>query len=264
MAIIECPECSGKVSTHATSCPHCGCPGTAFSQPAEAKQTDGKAILISSAISSIQTVKIDLDSTKMDTNAGEVLVAGAIEITGDSSDEVQLILELNGNSIGKLPANVPSTVKFNVRISGDFFAPYENKIIARVENSPKSAACSFPLISEFEVLDWDHSADEPDYLAMGSLYRHYIDEYLYLEIKLNPEDFSDMQNEDVIFKFSGGRSQSINFRSNGIGNVEVKNRCWVNSDDTWCFSLTNFQGEVDAFIKPTEFPDSFKIRLRGD
>lgn len=27
MGLIRCPECRGKVSTQATACPHCGCPG---------------------------------------------------------------------------------------------------------------------------------------------------------------------------------------------------------------------------------------------
>ena len=26
MALLECPECGGKVSDNATICPHCGCP----------------------------------------------------------------------------------------------------------------------------------------------------------------------------------------------------------------------------------------------
>ena len=26
MAILECPECEGKVSSYAEKCPHCGCP----------------------------------------------------------------------------------------------------------------------------------------------------------------------------------------------------------------------------------------------
>ena len=26
MALLICPDCSGKVSEHAKACPHCGCP----------------------------------------------------------------------------------------------------------------------------------------------------------------------------------------------------------------------------------------------
>lgn len=30
MALIKCPECNGTVSDKASSCPHCGCPASAF------------------------------------------------------------------------------------------------------------------------------------------------------------------------------------------------------------------------------------------
>ncbi len=26
MALVTCPDCGGKVSEHASACPHCGCP----------------------------------------------------------------------------------------------------------------------------------------------------------------------------------------------------------------------------------------------
>jgi hypothetical protein len=33
MAILKCPDCDGKVSSKATSCPHCGCPASSFPKP---------------------------------------------------------------------------------------------------------------------------------------------------------------------------------------------------------------------------------------
>jgi TM2 domain-containing membrane protein YozV len=33
MALINCPECGGQVSTHAPACPHCGFNPTALMQP---------------------------------------------------------------------------------------------------------------------------------------------------------------------------------------------------------------------------------------
>ena len=39
MALIECVECQGKVSDHAKACPHCGCPVTAATMPAESQAT---------------------------------------------------------------------------------------------------------------------------------------------------------------------------------------------------------------------------------
>lgn len=34
MALIQCPECEGKVSDKAAACPHCGCPITTKQPPA--------------------------------------------------------------------------------------------------------------------------------------------------------------------------------------------------------------------------------------
>jgi TM2 domain-containing membrane protein YozV len=36
MALINCPECGGQVSTHAPACPHCGFNPTALTQRAPA------------------------------------------------------------------------------------------------------------------------------------------------------------------------------------------------------------------------------------
>ena len=33
MALLECPDCKGNVSSKATSCPHCGCPVSSFPKP---------------------------------------------------------------------------------------------------------------------------------------------------------------------------------------------------------------------------------------
>lgn len=66
MSILICPDCGGKVSEHATACPHCGCPIKVVAAQTTPKEKNRIAELNLSdeAILSLTTLLKNDDSTK--------------------------------------------------------------------------------------------------------------------------------------------------------------------------------------------------------
>jgi transcription elongation factor Elf1 len=67
MALIDCPECKGKVSTEAMTCPHCGYPMSSDASPkAKTKNNLWKCIQVGATVASFAMMAFGIDSEALE------------------------------------------------------------------------------------------------------------------------------------------------------------------------------------------------------